>query len=149
MRDGRNGERICCSAVKERSAFDSIPSIGYRWHPPGGTYEDRPQYISSAFKLILRRTMKKSALVLLIVLWPVTAYSSLISYDISFTVWAANLLQPLYGNISVQTHLVQNTEGNPFNPFIQINNGLGYWGRALRVRPCLRPRVRVGVLCLR
>jgi hypothetical protein len=79
--------------------------------------------------------MKKSALVLLIVLWPVTAYSSLITYDISFTVLAANLFQRLYGDISVRTHFVQNTEGNPF---FQGGFGLGgHYAIQGNVRPSL------------
>jgi len=62
--------------------------------------------------------MKKSALVLLIVLWPVTAYSSLISYDISFTVLAANLSQPLYvyGDISVSNAFRPKHRGQPLLP---------------------------------
>jgi len=59
--------------------------------------------------------LKKTLLVLLIVLWPVTARASLIFYDISWTVAAANVGLPLiYGDISVRVHFVQDTEGDPF-----------------------------------
>ena len=59
--------------------------------------------------------MKKFLLVLLVVLWPITANASLISYDFSFTVLAQNLSLPLFGDILVGVHFIQDTEGDPFS----------------------------------
>jgi hypothetical protein len=69
-----------------------------------------------------KKPVKKTLLLLVLtVLWPITAHASLIFYDISFTVSGQNLADPLFGDIQVEVYFPQDTEGDPFQ---QNTNGL-------------------------
>jgi len=63
--------------------------------------------------------MKQMILALLIVLCPAPAKATLVFYDISFTVLAENLFQPLYGGMDVVVRIAQDSQGDPVNQHIR------------------------------